>query len=349
MGRWLLPLFLIAACTSAPRDNEVRPGDSGSRADTGGVSDAGSGLDGTPGLDVVPGQDVEADAASPDDVGSGVDTGSGDAGVVTMLPTGTPAPDEIRINETVRYQTLDGVGANTYPYAYASDIGWDWNQVRYVYDEVHLHYLRAAVWFEWWETTNDNADPQTINWNGFMTVNRIAEYHDLPFDQWLAARGIPSALGVWDHGDWLASGSPRRVPSSLYDELGESIAAYLLYKEMNGLPQTYTEVQNEPGIEAGVNYASPEDLRDAAKATLDAFDHFGLQQVMLHGPNFHQPSGAADWARVWLADQRLRDRTIAVSYHTWWNDDFASYDASNTSAPITRKPVTYSRARKPTR
>ena len=29
--------------------------------------------------------------------------------------------------------------------------------------------------------------------------------------------------------------------------------------------------------------------------------------------------------------------------------DFASYDASNTSAPITRKPVTNSRARKPTR
>ena len=32
-------------------------------------------------------------------------------------------------------------------------------------------------------------------------------------------------------------------------------------------------------------------------------------------------------AEVWLADETLRDRTAAVSYHTGWNDDFDDYDA----------------------
>jgi O-glycosyl hydrolase len=55
---------------------------------------------------------------------------------------------------------------------------------------------------------------------------------------------------------WLASGSPRSIASNMYPELGETIATYLKNIENNGVPQTVTEVQNESGIEAGIQYAN---------------------------------------------------------------------------------------------
>jgi hypothetical protein len=68
-------------------------------------------------------------------------------------------------------------------------------------------------------------------------------------------------------------------------------------------------------------------------------DHHGLTDVMLHGPNVHAPSATVAWARVWLDNSRLRDRTVAVSYHTWWEDDFAIYDGIRALAQAYGKPV----------
>ena len=236
-------------------------------------------------------------------------------------------------------QRMEGVGACSYAFPFADDQEWRWEDVRFVFDELDLRYIRLASWFGWWETENDNDDPNAIDWDGFQTDLQIIDWHDEPYAEYLNDRGIEVALGVWDVGDWLAGGSPRSIDPALYPELGESIAAYLLNMESIGVPQTVTEVQNEPAIEAGIQYPSPEALRDAALAVLDQLDANDLGEVMLHGPNFHQPEGAAEWAEVWLADERLRDRTVAVSYHTWWNDEREPYDAILEVAKRYGKPV----------
>jgi len=255
------------------------------------------------------------------------------------LPTGEPGPDEVVINETARFQTLDGVGANSYAFPYAGDQDWDWDAVRFVYDEIDFRYVRLASWLSWWESANDNADPYSINWDGFQTDLAIIDWHDVPYAQYLDGLGIEVMLGVWNVADWLAGGDPRTISPDLFPELGELISAYILYMDDNGVPMAYVEVQNEPAIQAGIEYPSPEDLRDAALVLIDQLDRNGLSHILLHGPNFHTPPGTVEWAEVWLADDTLRARTAAVSYHTWWSEAFEDYDAIREVAERYGRPV----------
>ncbi|MBN1581659.1 MAG: hypothetical protein JXA89_13220 [Anaerolineae bacterium] len=252
------------------------------------------------------------------------------------LPTPTPAMVTITIDPGIEYQVMDGIGANSYAFPYASDLGWDWEAVKTVFDELDIAYIRLAPWLGWWETANDNDDPYTIDWDGFGTVNDIINAHDVPFAQYLHERGIELGVGVWDFGgvsewcetceDWLAMGSPRQIDPALYPELGESIASYILHLKNNGVPLRFAEVQNEPDIEAGIKYESPEALRDAGRAAIEMFDHFGLGDIQLHAPNLHSPRNNLPWIETWFEDDVLRERTAAVSYHTWWSQDQKQFD-----------------------
>jgi O-glycosyl hydrolase len=269
---------------------------------------------------------------------AGSEVSSADARVAEV-PTGTPAEDEVRVNETKRYQTLDGVGTNAYAFPIVNDFDYDWSKVNGAFDEVNIEYVRLASWFQFWEPENDDDDATTTNWDAFDPSGIIAN-HDLAFAKWLTDRGIEVELGVWSVGEWLANGDPNHIDPSLFPELGESIASYMKHMQDEGVPQRFVEVQNEPGITAGINYATPEDLRDAGLALLDALDAAGFEDVKLHGPNFHAPDEEArHWAEVWFENERLRDRTEALSYHTWWHDDFESYDAIREIAERYDKPV----------
>lgn len=107
----------------------------------------------------------------------------------------------------------------------------------------------------------------------------------------------------------------------------------------HGVPIAVAEVQNEPDIEAGIRYANPEALRDAGRVVLEQFDHFGLDHVTLHAPNLHSPNNNVPWIEAWLADDMLRERTVAISYHTWWSVDPRNYQAIWETAQQYGKPV----------
>lgn len=276
---------------------------------------------------------------------------------VTATPTRTPRPTStatptvatLRVDPATTYQTMDGIGAASYAFPYANDVEWDWDAVKFVFDELDIAYVRLAPWLGWWETANDNDDPYTINWEGFGTVHDIINQHDVPFAQYLHARGIEVGFGVWDFGgvskwcetceDWLASGRPRQIPPEQYPEVGESIAAYILNMQANDVPIAFTEVQNEPDIEAGIKYPSPEALRDAGREVVAMLDHFGLDDVVLHAPNLHSPRNNARWIEAWFEDEVLRERTVAVSYHTWWSTDIKNYTEIWEAAQRYGKPV----------
>lgn len=275
------------------------------------------------------------------------------AAVALATPRPTPSPQAdvvaVRINPDVTHQTMDGFGANCWTFPYANDLGWEWEKVKFVFDELDIRYLRLAPWLGWWETANDNDDPYTINWDGFGTVYDIINQHDVPFGQYAAAREIELAVGVWNFGgvsdqcstctDWLASGKPRQIPPELYPEMGESIASYILHMQKHGVPISFAEVQNEPDIQAAIQYPSPEALRDAGRVLIQMLDHHGLSDVLLHAPNLHSPKNNQRWIEAWFADETLRNRTAAVSYHTWWSEDRRSHEAIRDAARRFGKPV----------
>ena len=309
------------------------PGDGAGGGAGGGVGGGAGGGGG-----VVP----EPDAGAGGGGGTIPDPGAGGGGGSIPdpdeeLPTGTPEGDEVRINETLRYQAVDGVGTCAYAYPWANDIGWSRSSVTSAFEELDIEYVRLASWFNFWEPTNDNGDPNTTNWSAFDPQGIISA-HDVPFAQYLTGRGIDVELGIWSPGDFMVSGG--QVPASMYRELGESVAAYTVNMEENGVPQRVTEVQNEPGINAQIKYPSPEALRDAALAILDGLDRAGQDDILLHGPNYHAPAPEVSrWAEVWLGNDRLAARTAAVSYHTWWYDNFEAYDAIRQVAEAHDKPV----------
>ncbi len=105
------------------------------------------------------------------------------------------------------------------------------------------------------------------------------------------------------------------------------------------MPIPVAEVQNEPDIQAGIQYLNPEALRDAGKVLLHMLDHYGLENVMLHTPNLHSPSGNVRWIETWLADETLRQRTVAVPYHTWWSTNPKDYEVIWQTAQKYDKPV----------
>ena len=248
----------------------------------------------------------------------------------TPSPTPEPTPDPpptVRLDPSLPLQTLDGVGANAYPFPIQSADSWVWESVAPTLEELGLDYVRIVSWFKFWESENDDDDPWHIEWSGFETETPSMQWWDLPFAEWLDARDIEPTLGIWDTADWLAGGEPRRIDPAMYDELGESIAAYYLSLRAAGIELPYGEVQNEPNIEAHIRYDSPEDLRDAARIVLAHLDDAGFEDVMLHGPNSNHADEVLPWAKVWLADEALAARTVAISFHTWSSADFADYDA----------------------
>jgi O-glycosyl hydrolase len=253
-------------------------------------------------------------------------------------PVGSPGI-AVSIDPADTHQTMDGIGACAYPFAHASDIGWNWNAVRPVVEELDLHYIRSAPWFGYWESANDNSDPYSTNWSAFGDPNDFYHWHDLPMAQYFDNRGIEVSNGIWTPASWLANGTPRSIDASDYDELGEMIATYNRAMRDDGVAIPYAEVQNEPAIEAGVKYPSAYALRDAALEVLDQFDRHGMSDVMLHGPNYHTPTNAANWGAVWLADPALRARTAALSYHTWWSNNYSDYAQIRDLAAQYDKPV----------
>jgi len=250
------------------------------------------------------------------------------------------ASGEILLDENIKYQTMDGIGADCYSYPYASWNGWSWNAVKFVFDELNIRYIRLASWFSYWEEQNDNDDPNVINWDwSRFDPSYIIRNTDVPFAKFLYNRGIEVHLGVWNVADWLAGGTPRTINSTNYDELGEYISSYILYMQNQGVAMSVVEVQNEPAIESGIKYSSPEDLKNAAVSVLNALDNFNLSHIFLHLPNSHKPSDTVSWATVLLEDDFVRNRTKAISYHTWWSDNFDEYDAIWQLAKQYNKPV----------
>ena len=242
----------------------------------------------------------------------------------------------VTISPSTQYQTMDGIGACSCAFPYGNDGGWNWNSVKFVFDELDLHYIRLVPWMYWWEKYNDNADPNVIYWPGFGVPNNFAAWYEVPFAKYLTSKGIQVHSGVWGLAEWIEYGNPVIIHPADYPELGELLASYALNMQNNGVPQPYGEIKNEPAISTLPTAAA---LRDAALAVLTKYNHFGLTNTNFCGPEYHTPTGAASWAQTWLANSTLRNRTAAVSYHTWWSANFADYNSIRQVAQQYNKPV----------
>ena len=138
--------------------------------------------------------------------------------------------------------------------------------------EAGMDTARLSVDWRWREPTNDNADPQVIDWNGFNFSGldmRMAAYHDE------IVSGIPDAdpvlLFYWSPAVSWQSGNPATWTASQQEEYAEFVLAMMIHlvaPDLQSPPATTPaydvhciEILNEPNLAMGSgNYQKYIDL-----------------------------------------------------------------------------------------
>jgi O-glycosyl hydrolase len=231
------------------------------------------------------------------------------------------------VDRSERAQTMDGLGWNAGAFVWANDLGHDAKKELAVLDDAKPRFVRLAGWLTWFQSERGK----------IMSEHETPKTHDLVAAKDLTSRGIEVDVGIWDLPGWLVDG--RTAKHDSLRDAGELIASYVKFLVDGGATVSAVQVQNEPAIAALTKYSTPEDLVVAGHALVDAPDSRGLHDVKLYAPDADRPSRTIAWAEPWFGDDVLRERTAAVSFHTWWDRDENSYRDIARLAAKYRKPV----------
>jgi O-glycosyl hydrolase len=224
----------------------------------------------------------------------------------------------ISVDTGTSRQTIAGIGGN-----YAFDKS-DTAIGKYTLNNLNPKHIRVEMDLNAWEPDNDNGDPGSFNWTSFkdsgQTHINFLQLQDFK------NRGIPVVASIWDVPNWMvqnpADSVKRIIPPAMYDEVVESIAAYLLYaRDKYGTTIQFISF-NEP--DSGYNtLITPSQMIEIIKKAGPRFESLGLSPKWLIG----DVSGATK--TVAYVTPILQDSSIAqylgpaVSTHPW-NWDKAS-------------------------
>lgn len=226
---------------------------------------------------------------------------------------------DVNVDLNVEHQTMDGTASNTYGFILTS--GWSPNVLNLILNDINLSHMRIRSNIHFWEPSNDNSDPNSINWGAFDDSGYV--HNDLLLMQKLSDNGIECILGIWDVPEWMVlnpgASHNRIIPPSMYPEFAELILSFLLYaKNSYDTDINIIGIQNEPNI-GYKNYFSPQELADATDVVMKHLAANGLGHVKVHVGDVNEPNSAVDYFEPSLNNSYIANRTCALSYHTWHN------------------------------
>ncbi len=176
-------------------------------------------------------------------------------GVLLAALCGPGAAAEVKLDPSVRHQTIRGWSVN--PWApWVSD--WQRDQVLDVaVNDLGLTRCRAQApngnraAQRSWEWLNDNGDPYETDWSALevATADRYVTTWIKPFKRRVEARGEP--FDLWISPSFFDGGSTGTVPAWLLHspaEYAEFATSFLLHlKRKHGIEADYHVICNEPG------------------------------------------------------------------------------------------------------
>jgi hypothetical protein len=250
---------------------------------------------------------------------NGVGLESATSTSVSAITSSAPVGATVFIYLNQGYQTMEGVGGN-YP---DGRYGWDPQDAVGEYTLNHLNptHVRIGIPIIAWEPTNDNANPNSFDWNRFNDAGNV---HDMfLLLQEFHQRGIPIVGSVFDVPDWAVSNPSndrqRLIPSSLYDEVVESIAAFLIRaRDVYGVTIPYVSF-NEPNLGVDVRF-TPSELADFILHAGPRFSSLGLPTKWL-GADTSTAVDCLPYAKALLGNASVRPYIGPVSFHTYKGTD----------------------------
>ena len=199
------------------------------------------------------------------------------------------------------------------------------------------------------ERTNDNSNPEKINWRAFDF--KACELEQAKIARAAAKRGVRTFVAAsWSPPGWMKTNGSRKwggqLRKGMEKELAELWTAYLLWmKQKQGVKVAGLAIQNEPEVPRPYPTAefSPKSLDACARALLGRAGRARLKPRLLY-PEVSQLGRLEKYLKA--ADRWTIKASGAISVHAYdLSVDFYNVDAYRTKWRDVRKLV--SRYRKP--
>jgi O-glycosyl hydrolase len=199
---------------------------------------------------------------------------------------GTLCADTITVDGSQTNQVIDGFGVN------ANHRSWNGNEIQPVLDalidQAGMTIFRVILDSADWESTNDNDDPDVMNWDYYSTNYSTPDFEKLwGIIGYLNQRGITNGIMLNFQGpgpDWMGGTS---LTPGYEDEWAERIVSLLLYARTNRHLQFHlVGPNNEPDKPPqGLAVTDANQYVLALHYLAEKLDAYGLGDVRIVGPD----------------------------------------------------------------
>lgn len=218
---------------------------------------------------------------------------------------------DVVVNQNDVQQKIEAFGGNYVFYHYGQSVA------DYTFNNLNPGHARFQMNLSEWEPVNENNNPLVFNWALFLDSDDV--HDDFLEIQKFDNKGIPIVLSIWDVPNWMVSNpsnaEQRIIPAEKYDEVIESIAAFLIRsRDQYGVEIPYISF-NEPEIGVKVIFSSAQ-MANFIKKAGARFSSLGLNTKWLTGDTAHAYS-LVSYATPILQDATARQYLGPVSFHSW--------------------------------
>ena len=254
---------------------------------------------------------------------------SGDELTWTLLGQSVTASDDsplcepersqsISVEAETTYQTITGFGgAYVFRFSKIMDGGGTDNVAPLTLEYLRPTHMRFHMALDTFEASNDNDDPFTFNWDAYQENERMRA--GFAFMQLAQETGALIHVSSWIAPDWMVSnpesGRQRVVREDAYDELAESIVAYVLYVQNNYGVTIDTVSLNEPDLGIFQIY-SPQEQVEVMRLVNARFAEEGLPTKWAMAETSNMADALDEAEAIW-ANEDIRDSVTAWAYHSW--------------------------------
>ena len=238
----------------------------------------------------------------------------------------------LTIDGSQTYQTIDGFGVN------ANHRSWTNSELKTVLDslidQAGMTLFRVLYDKADWESTNDNADPNVMNWSYYNGIYTAPDFEKLwSIMAYFNQRGITNGLMLNFQGSgphWMG-GSP--LTPGFEDEWAEMVASLFVYARNNRhLRFNVVAPDNEPDITVqGVDMTSSQYVTAMRKLS-QLLDANGLSDIRFVGPD--RSSTTTTWLSAMMSDSTLASKIAHFGFHDYSDGGgiFGIYDFLQQSA-----------------
>ena len=222
----------------------------------------------------------------------------------------------VTLDGSVTYQVIDGFGVN------ANYRSWNNNELQPVLDalidQAGMTLLRVVFDNTDWEATNDNADPNVMDWTYYSKVYESSEFRRLwDMFAYLNSRGIADGAFFSFMGpgpSWMGGGT---LGAGREDEWAEMVTSLLAYARIyRGLQFQLVAPDNEPDIyNEGIHIGTADQYATALHKLSEKLDANGLSDVRFVGPDL--AAGGTAYMPEMMADPYVMDKLAHFGVHSY--------------------------------